>query len=101
MMKTLLKENGLPEDLVYMALIESGFNPCAYSRMKAAGPWQFIYRTGKRYGLNVTWWVDERRDLKNPQWRLPITSRTSMTCSNVGTSPLQATMPGNTRLPRP
>jgi membrane-bound lytic murein transglycosylase D len=62
MMKTLLKENGLPEDLVYMALIESGFNPCATSRMKAAGPWQFIYRTGKRYGLNVTWWVDERRD---------------------------------------
>jgi len=62
MMKTLLKENGLPEDLVYMALIESGFNPCATSRMKAAGPWQFIYRTGKRYGLDVTWWVDERRD---------------------------------------
>ncbi len=62
MMRNLLKENGLPEDLVYMALIESGFNPCAYSRMKAAGPWQFIYRTGKRYGLNVTWWVDERRD---------------------------------------
>ena len=62
MMKTLLKENGLPEDLVYMALIESGFNPYAISRMKAAGPWQFIYRTGKRYGLNVTWWVDERRD---------------------------------------
>ena len=62
MMKTLLKENGLPEDLVYMALIESGFNPCAYSRMKAVGPWQFIYRTGKRYGLDVTWWVDERRD---------------------------------------
>jgi membrane-bound lytic murein transglycosylase D len=62
MMKSLLKENGLPEDLVYMALIESGFNPCAYSRKKAAGPWQFIYRTGKRYGLDVTWWVDERRD---------------------------------------
>jgi membrane-bound lytic murein transglycosylase D len=61
-MKNLLKENGLPEDLVYMALIESGFNPQAYSRRKASGPWQFIYLTGKRYGLKVTWWVDERRD---------------------------------------
>jgi len=57
-----LKENGLPEDLVYLALIESGFNPYAYSRSKASGPWQFIYLTGKRYGLKVNWWVDERRD---------------------------------------
>ncbi len=61
-MKNVLKENGLPEDLVYMALIESGFNPYAYSRSKASGPWQFIYLTGKRYGLATTWWVDERRD---------------------------------------
>jgi len=61
-MKNLLRESGLPEDLVYMALIESGFNPYAYSRMKASGPWQFIYFTGKRYGLKVNWWVDERRD---------------------------------------
>jgi membrane-bound lytic murein transglycosylase D len=45
-----------------MALIESGFDPYAYSRSKAVGPWQFIYRTGKRYGLKVNWWVDERRD---------------------------------------
>jgi membrane-bound lytic murein transglycosylase D len=61
-MKGLLKENGLPEDLVYLSLIESGFNPYAYSRSKASGPWQFIYLTGKRYGLKVNWWVDERRD---------------------------------------
>ena len=61
-MRNLLKENGLPEDLVYLALIESGFNPYAYSRSKASGPWQFIYLTGKRYGLQVNWWVDERRD---------------------------------------
>ena len=61
-MRNLLKENGLPEDLVYMALIESGFNPNAYSRRKASGPWQFIYLTGKRYGLRANWWVDERRD---------------------------------------
>jgi membrane-bound lytic murein transglycosylase D len=61
-MKNVLKENGLPEDLVYLALIESGFNPYAYSRAKASGPWQFIYLTGKRYGLKSDWWVDERRD---------------------------------------
>ncbi len=61
-MRNLLKEQGLPEDLVYMALIESGFDPYAYSRSKAVGPWQFIDQTGKRYGLKVNWWVDERRD---------------------------------------
>jgi membrane-bound lytic murein transglycosylase D len=62
MMKVVLKEHGLPEDLVYMALIESGFNPKAYSRRRASGPWQFIIRTGKRYGLDNNWWIDERRD---------------------------------------
>jgi membrane-bound lytic murein transglycosylase D len=61
-MKNLLKEHGLPEDLVYLSLIESGFNPYAYSRAKAVGLWQFISRTGERYGLRVNWWVDERRD---------------------------------------
>jgi membrane-bound lytic murein transglycosylase D len=61
-MRSLLKGSGLPEDLVYMALIESGFNPYAYSRAKASGPWQFIYPTGKRYGLSSNWWIDERRD---------------------------------------
>lgn len=62
MMREILKENGLPEDLVYMAMIESGFNPRAYSPAKACGPWQFIYETGRRYGLRVDYWVDERRD---------------------------------------
>ncbi len=61
-MRNVLKEKGLPEDLVYLALIESGFNPYAYSRSKASGPWQFIYLTGKRYGLKANGWVDERRD---------------------------------------
>jgi membrane-bound lytic murein transglycosylase D len=62
LMKDLFKAYGLPEDLVYIAFIESGFDPYAYSRSKASGPWQFIYWTGKRYGLKVNWWVDERRD---------------------------------------
>ncbi len=61
-MRKLLREKGLPEDLVYLALIESGFNPRAYSRRKAMGLWQFRYHTGKRYGLRVDWWIDERRD---------------------------------------
>lgn len=61
-MREVLREKGLPEDLVYLAMIESGFNPYAYSRAKAMGPWQFIYLTGKRYGLKSNWWVDERRD---------------------------------------
>ena len=62
LMQELLRENGLPEDLVYLALIESGYNPRAYSRRRAMGLWQFRYQTGKRYGLRVDWWIDERRD---------------------------------------
>jgi len=60
----LLKQHGLPEDLVYLAMIESGFNNHARSRAKAVGPWQFISATGKRYGLMINWWVDERRDTR-------------------------------------
>ena len=62
MIREILREQGLPEDLIYLAMIESGFNPKAYSSMKACGPWQFIYETGGRYGLKVNHWVDERRD---------------------------------------
>jgi membrane-bound lytic murein transglycosylase D len=62
MMQEILARYGLPEDLVYVALIESGFSPKAYSVAKAAGPWQFISATGRRYGLRIDWWADERRD---------------------------------------
>ena len=62
MIREILKQHGLPEDLVYVAMIESGFNARAYSSAKACGPWQFIYETGGRYGLKVNFWVDERRD---------------------------------------
>lgn len=62
MMRGILKEHGLPEDLVYLALIESGFSCQAYSRAHAVGPWQFIRGTGRRYGLTINYWVDERRD---------------------------------------
>jgi hypothetical protein len=59
----ILKQNGVPEDLVYLAMIESGFNNLARSHARAVGPWQFISATGKRYGLMVNWWIDERRDI--------------------------------------
>lgn len=57
-----LRERGMPEDLIYLALIESGFSPRAYSRARAVGIWQFIAGTGRRYGLEISEFVDERRD---------------------------------------
>jgi membrane-bound lytic murein transglycosylase D len=53
---------GLPGDLVFLSLVESGFNPHAYSRARATGPWQFMKGTAKLYGLRVDQYVDERRD---------------------------------------
>jgi membrane-bound lytic murein transglycosylase D len=57
-----LRERGLPEDLIYLAFVESGFKVNAYSRAKAAGVWQFIPATGKRYELPVDFWLDMRRN---------------------------------------
>ena len=57
-----LREMGLPEDLAYVSLIESGFSARAYSRTGAAGLWQFMRGTGVKYGLKVNWWIDQRRD---------------------------------------
>lgn len=57
-----LKKNNLPTDLTYLAMIESGFNPSAYSHAHAAGLWQFIRGTGRNYGLTINSWVDERRN---------------------------------------
>jgi hypothetical protein len=60
----ILRQNNMPEDMVYLALIESGFSNHARSRAAAVGPWQFMSYTGKLYGLTVNWWVDERRDIE-------------------------------------
>lgn len=57
-----LEEAGMPKDLIFLALVESGFKLKAYSRAKASGMWQFIPETGKRYGLDVDYWVDMRRN---------------------------------------
>jgi membrane-bound lytic murein transglycosylase D len=61
-MKDILRQEGLPEDTVYLSMIESGFSTLAYSWAKASGPWQFIDATGRRFGLKVDFWIDERRD---------------------------------------
>ena len=57
-----LAERNMPQDLIWLATIESGLNPNAYSKADAAGLWQFIEETGERYGLEVNQYVDERRD---------------------------------------
>jgi len=57
-----LKEAGLPEELSWLPLIESGFKVNALSRARALGPWQFIASTGYKYGLKRDRWVDERMD---------------------------------------
>ena len=62
MMRETLRGYGLPEELVWVAMIESGFNPLAKSRAGAKGLWQFMPGTARRYGLRVDQWVDERVD---------------------------------------
>ena len=62
MIEQIFKEEGVPDELKYLAMVESGLNPRARSWAKAAGMWQFIAATGGAYGLQVTPWVDERMD---------------------------------------
>lgn len=62
LVERILSEFDLPSDLVFLSLVESGFNPHAYSRARATGPWQFMRSTAKLYGLRVDDYVDERRD---------------------------------------
>jgi membrane-bound lytic murein transglycosylase D len=69
--RRVLAERGLPEDLAFLPFVESGYNPRAMSRAGAGGMWQFMPFTGKKYGLNVGWWMDERFD--------PIKSTTAAT----------------------
>ena len=62
MIRSRMHAGDLPEDMYYLALVESGFNPHAYSRAAAVGMWQFMSSTARGMGLRVDWWVDERRD---------------------------------------
>jgi membrane-bound lytic murein transglycosylase D len=61
-MRQMFADSGLPQDLAYLPLIESAFNPMAYSCARAAGIWQFIASTGSLYGLQRSYWIDERHD---------------------------------------
>ncbi len=62
LVEDIFSEFNLPNDLVFLSLVESGFNPHAYSRAQATGPWQFMKGTARLYGLRVDRYVDERRD---------------------------------------
>lgn len=62
LMRDILRKEGMPEDLVYLAMIESGFATHAVSVANAVGPWQFMSGTGRRYDLKINDWIDERRD---------------------------------------
>jgi membrane-bound lytic murein transglycosylase D len=62
MIRARMKAGGLPEDMYYLALIESGFDNNAYSRAAAVGMWQFMTSTARGMGMRVDWWIDERRD---------------------------------------
>lgn len=62
LVENIFSQFNLPSDLVYLSLVESGFNPHAYSRARATGPWQFMKGTAVLYGLRVDQYVDERRD---------------------------------------
>ncbi|HEX9638760.1 MAG TPA: LysM peptidoglycan-binding domain-containing protein [Acidobacteriota bacterium] len=57
-----LREEGLPEELAYVPVVESAYKVYAYSRARAKGLWQFIASTGSKYGLTINWWIDERSD---------------------------------------
>jgi membrane-bound lytic murein transglycosylase D len=62
MIRKVFRETGVAEDMYYLALVESGYDPHAYSRAAAVGMWQFMTATARGVGLRVDWWVDERRD---------------------------------------
>lgn len=60
---TEIERREMPLELALLPVVESAFNPVAYSRSRASGLWQFIPSTGKHYGLDQNWWIDERRDV--------------------------------------
>ncbi|MCK6542281.1 LysM peptidoglycan-binding domain-containing protein [bacterium] len=63
LIRTIIREEGVPDDMIYLAMIESGYSAQARSHAHAVGHWQFVKKTATGYGMNVDWWVDDRRDL--------------------------------------
>jgi membrane-bound lytic murein transglycosylase D len=68
MIRQTFRDAGIPEDMYYLGLVESGYDPHAYSRAAAVGIWQFMTATARGMGLRVDWWVDERRDPIRSTW---------------------------------
>jgi len=64
LLRKILREEGLPGELVYLSMVESGINPLARSWARAVGMWQFVKGTGRLYGLRSNFWFDERRDFE-------------------------------------
>lgn len=62
LMSLILETNGMPKDLIFLAMAESGFNSSAESWASAVGPWQFMSFTGRRFGLKIDWYQDQRKD---------------------------------------
>ncbi len=67
-LRAILRDAGVPEDLVYVAMVESGFDPAARSEVGAAGMWQFMEPTGRVYGLNGEYWYDDRLDFEKASY---------------------------------
>ncbi len=68
MIRETFRASGIPEDMYYLGLVESGYDPHAYSRAAAVGMWQFMSTTGRGVGLRIDHWVDERRDPVRATW---------------------------------
>ncbi len=81
---TELEARGMPLELALLPVVESAFEPFAYSRARAAGLWQFIPGTGTRFGLKQNWWYDGRRDVVEST-RARSTTCSSFTMSSMGT----------------
>ena len=64
LMQAIFQKEGLPQDLIYIAMIESGFSAHAVSSAQAVGYWQFLRQTAQRFGLKQTTWLDERKDFE-------------------------------------
>ncbi len=68
MIRATFRAESLPEDMYYLGLVESGYDPNAYSSAAAVGMWQFMTNTARGMGLRVDWWIDERRDPVKSTW---------------------------------
>ncbi len=96
--KQVLKKQGLPTDLAYLPIIESGLNAKAVSHANAVGYWQFMEPTARQYGLKINWWLDERRDLIKSSWAAGKYLRTLYSMFNDWPLALSAYNMGENRL---